>query len=61
MEAGYISDSQITESKAETWKAGKTSKSVWACLTESDKKAFEVSIYRCTNCGYLESYAVTEK
>ncbi len=61
MEEGYVSDSMLTESKPETWTEGKTSKSVWACLTKSDKRSFEVIIYRCINCGYLESYATAEK
>ena len=61
MEEGYVSDSAVTESQGETWNEGKTPKSVWACLTANDKRSFEVVIYRCTSCGYLESYATVEK
>ena len=61
MEEGYVSDSMLTESKSETWTEGKTSKSIWACLEKGDKRSFEVVIYRCTNCGYLESYATAQK
>ena len=61
MEEGYVLDSVATQTKSETWTKGNPPKSVWACLTEGDKKSFEVIIYRCTNCGYLESYAATEK
>ncbi len=34
---------------------------VWAVLTESDKRSFEVEVYRCAGCGYLESYATFGK
>ncbi|MCY7345774.1 MAG: hypothetical protein LH614_06075 [Pyrinomonadaceae bacterium] len=61
LEEGYVTDSTLTQSKSETWIEGKTSKSIWACLDTSDKRSFEVVVYRCTNCGYLESYATVEK
>lgn len=61
MEEGYVSDSMVTESKPETWTEGKAPNSVWACFKKGDKRSFEVSIYRCINCGYLESYATAEK
>ena len=61
MEEGYVLDSIASHSNPETWMEGKKPKSIWAKLVNSDKRAYEVVSYRCTNCGYLESYATAEK
>ena len=62
MEEGYVLDSIATQTKPETWVEGEKPKSVWEALTNNgDKRSFEVKVYRCKSCGYLESYASTEK
>ena len=62
LEQGYVLDSIATQSKAETWIEGKKPISVWeSLLKESNKRRYEVEVHRCPGCGYLESYARTEK
>lgn len=62
MEAGYVLDSIATQTKPETWVEGEKPKSVWESLTnDTNKKTYEVEVFRCGGCGYLESYAKVEK
>ena len=61
-EQGYVLDSIATQSKPETWIEGEKPISVWeSLLNEGDKRRFEVEVHRCKGCGYLESFAKTEK
>jgi phage FluMu protein Com len=58
MEEGFIPDgigpmaTRITE-----WYAGAAEKSVWFGLSTMGKTSREIRTYRCTKCGFLESYA----
>ncbi len=62
MEEGYVLDSIATQTKSETWIEGEKPKSVWEAITgDTDKRSFEVEVFRCKGCGYLESFAKTEK
>ena len=43
------------------WVEGQPVKSFWCGGTKiSDKKIFVIKTYRCSNCGFLESYATEE-
>lgn len=39
------------------WLEGPPARSFWTGLKTSDRKRLPVSSFRCTRCGYLESYA----
>ena len=39
------------------WIAGAPQKSAWWGLTMKGREQYEVQTFRCTSCGYLESYA----
>jgi len=40
-----------------TWTAGKPEKSFWRGLKVDDSQSVPLLTFRCTGCGYLESYA----
>jgi len=59
MQQGYILDSMYgnvitTTSK---WSGGKAKKILTFVLPSTDNKSIEITTYRCSECGYLESYA----
>jgi uncharacterized Fe-S cluster-containing MiaB family protein len=41
----------------EEWLEGAPEKSFWLGLKTKGRDRFPVATYRCTRCGYLESYA----
>jgi DNA-directed RNA polymerase subunit M/transcription elongation factor TFIIS len=58
MELGYIIDhTQHGSSVVQTWFAGKPEKSFWTGLQTEKRDHRQVVTFRCTRCGYLESYA----
>ncbi len=57
MEEGFIpdrGDSNVLQTSS--WYRGLPQKSFWTGL-KNDGIKFQVQSYRCTGCGYLESYA----
>lgn len=58
MEEGFIVDSGHYNSEmVSTWMEGQPDERWWGLKTGSKEK-LKVSTYRCTACGYLESYAL---
>ena len=58
MEEGFIADmTQQARVKPSKWVEGQPVKSFWEGTKISDKEKVEIATYRCTGCGYLESYA----
>jgi predicted nucleic-acid-binding Zn-ribbon protein len=57
MEDGFIKDEGYGTVHASKWVAGPPEKSFWTGTKTSGKQQVQVSTYRCTACGYLESYA----
>ena len=58
MENGFILDRGHANAKQEQeWVEGEVVKSFWRGVTTSDREIFKVQTFRCTRCGYLESYA----
>ncbi len=58
MESGYIVDVGYGSTNVPKWVAGEPSRSFWASgLKLRGKEQLEVTTYRCSRCGYLESYA----
>jgi hypothetical protein len=57
MEEGFEVDVGYGVTYASRWHPGAPRKSMWTGL-KLDKKALrEVVVWRCTACGFLESYA----
>ena len=42
------------------WTAGPTLESGWAAMELPREKLLPIATYRCSSCGYLESYARVE-
>ena len=58
MEPGYIIDhTQHASSVVQTWFRGEPEKSFWTGLKTKKRSHRQVRTFRCTRCGYLESYA----
>ena len=59
MEEGFIPDGigSLRAAKPSEWYQGELKRSVWTGVQQIGKTHFEVRTYRCTECGYLESYA----
>lgn len=61
MELGLIIDHADAGIYAEQeWTPGEARKSFWTGLNLSGKARHPVRTYRCSHCGYLESYARTD-
>lgn len=57
MEEGFIADYTHGEVLVSKWIEGKPEKSFWVGAKTKDRNNVEVKTYRCSGCGYLESYA----
>jgi Domain of unknown function (DUF6487) len=40
-----------------TWQADKPERSFWTGIKFQGKEQREITVYRCEECGFLESYA----
>jgi hypothetical protein len=59
MEEGFIPDGigSLRAAKPSEWYPGEWERSIWTGVKQIGRNHFEVRTYRCTGCGYLESYA----
>ena len=59
MEEGFIPDGigALRAAKPSEWYRGLLQRSIWTGVAQVGKPHFEIRTYRCTDCGYLESYA----
>jgi len=57
MEEGFIADKTYGGVGTSTWVEGEPEKSFWTGTKTKGKRQVEISTCRCTNCGYMESYA----
>lgn len=58
MEEGFILDRQHYGLPDEqSWTEGKPVKSVWTGIKLKGKKVLKVRSWRCTDCGFLASFA----
>ena len=61
MEAGYVADKGHGDMlKRQEWIAGEPEKSIWHGLKTKGRERHPLRTFRCTRCGYLESYAKPE-
>lgn len=57
LEEGFIADVASGGVFTSKWVEGAPEKSVWTGTKTKGKRKVEILTLRCTNCGYLESYA----
>jgi len=62
MEPGFIVDKGVPGGSvsAPEWAEGAPEPSIWTGLKMRGHERHGVTTFRCTGCGYLESYAVAE-
>jgi predicted nucleic-acid-binding Zn-ribbon protein len=60
MARGFIPDFGARGIVAEIWVEGRPQKSFWHVTKVSDEKSLPIASFRCSGCGYLESYARPE-
>jgi hypothetical protein len=61
MDVGFILDESYGRLAQSQWVDGEPKKSFWTGIRapRADER-YPVTTYRCTGCGYLESYAQVE-
>ncbi|MFL6796544.1 MAG: PF20097 family protein [Xanthobacteraceae bacterium] len=58
MELGVIPDmGHSNHMYRTTWLEGEPESSFWRGMKTKDKRRYALKTYRCTRCGYVESYA----
>ena len=58
MSAGFILNMGFRAAAgASTWQEGDPEPSFWTGIKHFEKEKHPITVYRCTACGYLESYA----
>jgi len=60
MEQGFILDCTHGRYLVSQWVAGAPRKSFWSGTKLPDEKPVPIGTFRCSTCGYLESYARQE-
>ena len=57
MTEGFLLDETHGGRQVLRWVEGSPEKSMWVGLKLKNKEVVHVMTYRCTDCGYLKSYA----
>ena len=57
MEEGFVLDQTYGANAQAAWIEGQPRRSVWTGLKVDRGALNPITTYRCTGCGYLESYA----
>lgn len=57
MAAGFVPDQVYGYFDVGKWVAGSPEKSIWTGLKMRGRDQIKIVTYRCSRCGYLESYA----
>ena len=61
MEQGFVLDNKHHHDRVVShWAAGAPLKSFWLGTKLPEEKLVPIGTYRCSSCGYLESYAKPE-
>lgn len=58
MAEGFVPDATHGSIALPSWTEGAPEKSVWTGLKLSGRARSEISVWRCSRCGFLEHYAV---
>ena len=57
---GFVADFAHAQIVVSTWVEGLPEKSFWLGTKVPQEKSIKISTFRCSGCGYLESYAQPE-
>jgi hypothetical protein len=57
MEEGYVLDIGYGTVTTSSWVEGPPQKSRWSGLVTKGRRKLPVTVYRCSKCGFLESWA----
>jgi hypothetical protein len=57
MQEGVTIDNTYGGRAVSSWLEGAPKKSIWVGVELQGRKPIEIATYRCTSCGFLESYA----
>jgi predicted nucleic-acid-binding Zn-ribbon protein len=57
MEEGFVLDRTHGAQLQELWVEGPPTKSFWSGVTTKNREQIPVTTFRCSKCGYLESFA----
>jgi hypothetical protein len=57
LEEGFIKDHGYGVVHTSEWVEGAPERSFWTGTKTSGRKKVQIQTFRCTACGYLESYA----
>jgi hypothetical protein len=60
MEQGFILDRSLNAQYTSRWAADQPEKSFFTVTKISESQAIPIGAFRCSSCGYLESYARDE-
>jgi hypothetical protein len=60
MEQGFVLDATHGGRLVSQWAAGAPMKSLWYGTKVPEGKSTPIGTYRCSSCGFLESYARDE-
>ena len=60
MKQGFVVDHSYTTRVVSKWAEGTPRKSFWTGTKLPDEKPVPIGTFRCSSCGYLESYAREE-
>jgi predicted nucleic-acid-binding Zn-ribbon protein len=57
MEEGFVLDRTYGANLQATWVEGSPTKSFWTGVQVRGRQRLPVTTFRCSSCGYLESFA----
>jgi ribosomal protein L37E len=57
LQEGYVPDRGRPGIKQASWVEGKPERSFWTGLKLHGRAQYPIATYRCSRCGFLESYA----
>jgi hypothetical protein len=60
MEQGFVMDNTHGGRLVSQWAAGQPEISFWQGTKMPEEKLIPIGTFRCSSCGYLESYAMPE-
>ena len=60
MEQGFVADHAHGPRLVSRWAPGAPVKSFWMGTKIAEQRLIPIGAYRCSSCGYLESYARPE-
>ena len=60
MVLGFVPDFTLGQINVSTWVEGPPEKSFWVGTKIPQEKCITIGTFRCSSCGYLESYASNE-